>query len=246
MKNTKKNTTVKDAAKFFWGKKEFETALNTERENTQSEICMLSESFATNGSFMIYSAGALEFEPVKNSRYCDLPRERIDPVIMPYISASVCAKVPAPLFGHLAAGHSKKIFLAAAGRWCSFVANDVDNGMHVEDGASMGDFFNLGGIKATFDGDEIAKIFKKFKVEGVEICRPSKGCDFMRFYVTFKGAKFTAVLIKCYRDDYAADFEDEAAALVSDWAAEDESSAPAPAGRDLGLYPDRKNAQAFH
>ena len=229
MKNTKKNTiTVKDAAKFFWGKKEFETALKTEHENTQSEICMLSDSFATNGSFMIYSAGALEFEPVKNSRYCDLPREKINPVIMPYIDASACAKIPAALFGHLAAEHGKKIHLAAAGRWCSFVANDPDHGMHVEDGADMGEFFNLGGIKATFDGVEIAKIFKKFKVDGVEICHPSKGSDFMRFYVTFKGAKFTAVLLKCYRDEYAADFEDEAAALVESWAAEDESSAPAP------------------
>lgn len=229
MKNTKKNTiTVKDAARSFWGKKEFETALKTEHENKESEICMLSDSFATNGSFMIYSAGTLEFESVKNSRYCDLPREQIKPVIMPYISASVCAKIPAALFGHLAAEHGKKIHFAAAGRWCSFVANDPDHGMHIEDGADMGDFFNLGGIKATFDGVEIAKIFKKFKVEGVEICRPSKGSDFMRFYVTFKGAKFTAVLLKCYRDEYAADFEDEAAALVESWAAEDESSAPAP------------------
>lgn len=221
MKKNKKNTTVKDAARNFWGMREFETALKTERENIESDICMLSDSFATNGSFMIYSAGALEFEPVKNSRYCDLPRERIKPVIMPYISASVCAKVPAPLFGHLAVGHSKKIFLAASGRWCSFVANDVDNGMHVEDGASMGDFFNLGGIKATFDGEEIAKIFKKFKVDGVEICRPSKGTDFIRFHVTFKGAKFTAVLLKCSRDDYASDFEDEAAELASDWDAKE-------------------------
>lgn len=229
MKNTKKNTiTVKDAVKFFWGKKEFETALKTEHENTQSEICMLSDSFATNGSFMIYSAGALEFEPVKNSRYCDLPREQINPVIMPYINASACAKIPAALFGHLAAEHGKKIHLAAAGRWCSFVANDPDHGMHIQDGADMGEFFNLGGIKATFDGVEIAKIFKKFKVEGVEICRPSKGSDVMRFYVTFKGAKFTAVLLKCYRDYDAEEFEDEAAALVESWAAEDESSAPAP------------------
>lgn len=221
MTKNSKNVTVKDAARYFWGKTQFEYATNNKLEKVQSDICMLSESYATDGSFMIYGAGKLEFEPVKNSRYCDLPREQIKPVIMPYINASICAKVPAALFGHLAAGHSKKVFLAAAGRWCSFVANDVDHGMHIEDGADMGDFFNLGGIKATFDGSEVAKIFKKFKVDGVEICRPSKGSDFMRFYFTFKGAKFTAILLKCYRDDYNADYEDEAFKLVEKWDRDD-------------------------
>lgn len=236
MINTTKKTTVKDAARHFWGKTQFEYATNNKLEKVESDICMLSDSYATNGSLMIYGAGELEFNPVKNSRYCDVPREQIKPVIMPYISASVCAKVPDVLFGHLAAGHSKKIYLAAAGRWCSFVAYDPDHGMRIEDGADMGDFFNLGGIKATFDGSEIAKIFKKFKVEGVEICRPSKGSDFMRFYVTFKGAKFTAILLKCYRDDYNADFEDEAAALVTEWDAQDVSVAPAPV-EAVATYP---------
>ena len=62
------------------------------------------------------------------------------------------------------------------------------------------------------------KIFKKFKVEGVEICRPSKGSDIMRFHFTFKGSKFTAALLKCYRDEeYGADFEDEAERLAEKW-----------------------------
>lgn len=218
MKNTIKNTTVKDAAKYFWGKKEFENASKTDREDIQSEICMLSDSFATNGSFMIYGPGALDFEPVKNSRYCDLKREQIKPVIMPYIDASTCAIVPRSMFGHLAAGHARKIYMAAAGRWFSFVSNDADHGEHVEDGDNMGDFFNLGGIKATFDGREVEKVFKKFNVDGVEICRPSKGSDFMRLHFTFKGERFTAALLKCYRDeDYGADFEDEAERLAEKW-----------------------------
>lgn len=237
MKNTtNKNTTVKDAARHFWGKTQFEYATNNKLEKVESDICMLSESYATDGSFMIYGAGELEFEPVKNSRYRDLPREQIEPVIMPYLNANVCAKVPGSLFGHLAAGHSKMVFLAAAGRWCSFVANCADSSLHVQDGADMGDFFNLGGIKATFSGVEIAKIFKKFKVEGVEICRPSKGSDFMRFYFTFKGVKFTAILLKCYRDDYSADYEDEAETLVNEWAAEDEAADPAPV-EAVATYP---------
>ena len=218
MKNTNNKTTVKDAAKFFWGKKEFETALKTDREDVQSEICMISDSFATNGSFMIYGPGAPDFEPVKNSRYSDLKHEQIKPVITPYMEAGTCAVVPRSMFGHLAAGHARKIYMAAAGRWFSFVSYDADHGEHVEDGADMCDFFNLGGIKATFDGREVEKIFKKFKVEGVEICRPSKGSDIMRFHFTFKGSKFTAALLKCYRDEeYGADFEDEAERLAEKW-----------------------------
>lgn len=218
MKSTNKNTTVKDAAKYFWGKKELEMALKTDREDVQSKICMLSDSFSTNGSLMIYGPGALDFEPVKNSRYCDLKHEQIKPAIMPYIEAGTSAIVPRSMFGHLAAGHARKIYMAAAGRWFSFVSNDADHGEHVEDGADMGDFFNLDGIKATFDGREVEKIFKKFKVDRVEICRPSKGSDFMRLHFTFKGEKFTAALLKCYRDeDYGADFEDEAERLAEKW-----------------------------
>jgi len=36
MKNTNRNTTVMDAAKYFWGKNELEKALKTDREDVQS------------------------------------------------------------------------------------------------------------------------------------------------------------------------------------------------------------------
>ena len=225
----KTTTTTKDAARRFWGDAQFKLSQRNEHDKNESEICMLSETFATNGSLMIYSdPAACDFVTVKNSRYETLDNmELIKKTITPYFDAGRAVMVPPSMFGHISAAYGKKIYIGACGNWMSFKAYDPDNGFSVTDGDRMGDFFNLGDFRVTFDAETVQKVFKRFKVEKVEICTPSRGCDFIKFTVAFKGSHFYVLLLKCFRDDWNADFEDEALELARKWEKEDDRAVKA-------------------
>lgn len=219
----KTRTTAQDAARYFWGSREFSKAQAGETAGNaqdQSEIVMLSDSFASDGHLMIYGAeDRLEFTPVKNSRIGGtVDGARAREVILPYVLASISAKVPASMFGHLSAKYGRLFQVAASGCFFGFHAVSPDDGMEIQDGDRMDDYFNLGDICATFDAGIVSSVLRKFRVKSVEVRTPSRGAPVMRFDVLFKGARFTLNLLKCNRDSgLNSDNEDEVLESVRAW-----------------------------
>lgn len=213
--NNARNTNARDAAVRFWGNK-----CEKRNKGLDATAVVFTDSTASDGH-MIISRDAAQFRdytPNPEGRISDCGPEKVREVLDHYLTDSADVEAPQELHGHMRAGHSRFFAIGAAGRWMSFVSNNCDVGMHIEDGAETAGARSAFCMR--FDARVFAKIFQRFSVKSVEFVAPTKKGKqngFARFHVSYRGEAFTVVLLCCYDNDLAY----EAGELAARWHADD-------------------------
>lgn len=230
MKNTKKNTvTIETAAARLWGKGFTEGAKDSEKNKIARRI--ITENMATDGHLIIYATGEFSAAPLLS--WSDFTEgEKINAVIKPIVEENTIL-IPSAIYGHMAVNMGEDrdgdfFNIAIGGRWCAFTASGdgkyIDEHWSVQDGAEMAGKYRA--FSAAFSSVEVKNIFTRFKVSAVRISKESGALGFrcLHFEVVYKGTNFEIVLLNRRAENSTR----EALDLVMSWAAEDESSAPAP------------------
>lgn len=230
MKNTKKNTVnIETAAARLWGKGFTEFAKDSEKNKIARRI--ITENMATDGHLIIRTPG--EFSAAPLLPWSDFTEGgKINAVIKPIIKENTIL-IPSAIYGHMAVNMGDDrdgdfFNIAIGGHWCAFTASGdgkfMDEHWSVQDGAEMAG--NYRAFSAAFSSIEVKNIFTRFKVSAVRISEESGALGFrcLHFDVVYKGENFEIVLLNRRAEDSTR----EALDLVMSWAAEDESSAPAP------------------
>lgn len=211
------NTTVKELATAFFGKR-FSSTSEEDRKLWAHRF--ITPSIATEGHVIFVDRSA-PMDYTCDKDYHD--SDSLEAVLTPYIDRDTVT-VPKSLYGHLEAGYAKHGNIAICGRWCAFYSEVLDEYQNpigeVEDGARMECDYKLTVLR--FDSHDVQRIMKKFKVQAVRVTPTREKQAVIAFDVKYKGKEFEIYLLKCRETDDS----EKAMNVVGNWAEEEKVYKP--------------------